>query len=280
MSEYKSYRDRIKNKKTGITLAILAAAVLACVAITFFIIYQSGYRYLKISDDAKFLGNVDKDGVPESGTVYYADGTKAELNGADSSLTYTDGNVYQGEINFETMKRNGQGVMLYKNGDRYEGVFVEDIIEGQGTYRWASGDSYTGSFQGGLKDGYGVYTWISGASYEGEYQSGRRNGYGKYVYADGTVYEGTYLDDIKQGTGKMTFSNGDVYEGDFQEDVRTGNGKLVFANGDTYEGGFLNNQLYGYGKYQWAATGRVFEGYFENGRIVQIGEDTDTPPAE
>lgn len=54
-------------------------------------------------------------------------------------MTYADGSVYEGEFHAE--KRHGTGVLLLsnivftlENGDRYEGMWFDDLKEGPGKY--------------------------------------------------------------------------------------------------------------------------------------------------
>lgn len=41
-----------------------------------------------------------------------------------------DGNIFIGR--FENGKRNGFGVKIYKNGARYEGIYLNDVRHGKG----------------------------------------------------------------------------------------------------------------------------------------------------
>ena len=54
-------------------------------------------------------------------------------------------------------KITGEGIMFYKNGDRYDGYWMEGAFHGKGKYVWANGDSYTGSYKLSLKHGRGLH---------------------------------------------------------------------------------------------------------------------------
>jgi len=54
------------------------------------------------------------------------------------------------------------GVLVYENGDRYEGEII-----------------------GTLRDGHGTYYWPDGLKYEGEFRENLRHGPGKYIDVDG-----------------------------------------------------------------------------------------------
>ena len=62
---------------------------------------------------------------------------------------------------------NCQGVINFKNGDRYEGEFKDGKLTGSGTYyhlanNQSRGDVYTGGFLNGLRQGNGRYTFAGG----------------------------------------------------------------------------------------------------------------------
>ena len=51
------------------------------------------------------------------------------------TTTYDDGRVYTGQRNGRG-KIEGQGMMTWPNGDRYEGQWKKGNQEGEGTYTW------------------------------------------------------------------------------------------------------------------------------------------------
>ena len=46
--------------------------------------------------------------------------------------------------------------MIYKNGDRYEGNFKDELLEGNGTYYWKNGDKYVGQLKNNQENGFGA----------------------------------------------------------------------------------------------------------------------------
>ena len=103
-------------------LAITVLIAIICVAITFLGIYLSGIRYIKIDTDGggyiKFFGRVDSLGAPSQGRLYYSDGTTAEVDMATGTVTYSNGDVYVGEL--KNLLKHGQGKMTFATGDVYE----------------------------------------------------------------------------------------------------------------------------------------------------------------
>ncbi|MBR6797020.1 MAG: hypothetical protein IKM53_06705, partial [Clostridia bacterium] len=118
---------------------------------------------------------------------------------------------------------------------------------------------------------------------------------GVYTWANGDVYEGNYVNDVRNGKGVLTLASGEKYDGHFANDLKHGNGTLNFENGEVYSGGFVNGKLdtrltdengkfilnsdgsYAHGAmavYTFS-TGRIYTGFFEEGKIVAAEESTE-----
>jgi len=59
-------------------------------------------------------------------------------------------------------KREGQGILKFKDGDLYEGGFKDGKMHGKGRYKLADGDVYEGTWVSGAKHGPGTYWYASG----------------------------------------------------------------------------------------------------------------------
>lgn len=91
-----------------------------------------------------------------------------------ANLIYENGKItYTGDVKNNRM--NGQGRLVYDNGDVYEGEFVNGVFSGQG-----------------------VFTSNAGWTYEGEFRQGQAHGKGKLTAKDGSVYEGKFKQGIYQ----------------------------------------------------------------------------------
>lgn len=224
---------------------------------------------LENGEELKYVGFVDRDGNPTSGTLYFSNGIQMVLDVKKGTATYSDGTVYAGGFDGNYL-REGYGKITWANGDSYEGDFVAGELTGRGIFYFAGGDVYEGDLVGGVKEGYGKYTSADGSTYEGEFKGDLRHGKGIHTAADGSVYEGDFVDGIKEGYGKYVYATGDVYEGEFKGDLRHGKGKYVWANGETYTGDFANGNMNGYGTYTWPTGRPSYTGYFENGVIVVV----------
>ena len=87
---------------------------------------------------------------------------------------------------------NGNGRLLYANGDRYLGEFKNGVSHGRGAYYYANGDLYKGEFKNGERHGYGTMQWYNGDKYIGEYVKSVRHGEGTYIFADGRKKRGVF----------------------------------------------------------------------------------------
>ncbi len=276
-----------KHRSPAATLGIIVSAAAICVLLTFLVLFLLGFRYMSYkvvrADEeitVKYVGRVDSDGSPYDGTVIYPDKTgKLAIDKENSDLytiSYSTGDVYRGHL--KKALKNGTGVVVYANGDRYEGNFANDVISGVSdenykcVYTYANGDKYEGDFVGGKKHGTGKMTFADGSSYEGQFISDLRDGEGTQVYSDGSTYKGSFTKDLRNGYGEFTWASGDSYKGDFVDGVRTGKGIYTWANGDSYNGDFAEGDMHGTGTYT-LANGKVYKGTFNHGQVV-IGEGT------
>ena len=56
--------------------------------------------------------------------------------------------------------KDGEGKYIFKNGDKYIGVFKMDKIEGNGLYIWANSNKYKGQFKNNEIEGKGILTYL------------------------------------------------------------------------------------------------------------------------
>ena len=264
------YRRAVPFKVRMLIVFLTALAVIAAGVI---LLHVNGFRYTVChrlnGTDVKFLGRIDRDGVPVSGVIMFPDGTRAKVDKNDHSIEYSNGSVYSGPLN-EVFEREGSGKLTTSGGDVYEGEFVADRLYGTGKYTFANGDVYEGGFVNNVKSGTGKYVYADGEIYEGGFEGDMREGAGKMTKPDGTSFTGYYHLGLKTGQGRFEYPNGDVYEGEFLADMRHGKGVYVWADGERYEGDFEYNNINGYGTYEWTDGRASYTGYFKNGEIVIV----------
>ena len=159
----------------------------------------------------------------------------------------TDCGDWRGDV------REGYGVQLYRNGDKYEGSWAGDKWDGRGT-QWRVGP------------GRALVK-----VYEGEFRAGQYHGLGRLYGRDGSVYEGSFTHGQRSGQGVQRLASGDTYNGEWSGDVQHGRGRLVLDNGDTFDGHFVNGKKHGPG----CVAARAAAG---GGRPLRTGVATSWPP--
>ena len=170
---------------------------------------------------------------------------KKEGNGR---LVFKNGNYYVGQ--FRNNKFNGRGIFYYKrNVIKYIGDFVDNLYEGNGIKYYENGESYEGEFKKGLRHGKGCeYYKNKNLKYEGDFFQDIYNGIGKFIYQNGFYYKGNWNNGKKHGKGAYYRNNNKpIYNGDYINDKIEGIGVYYYDNGDYYKGQFKNGRKNGQG---------------------------------
>ena len=105
---------------------------------------------------------------------------------------------YQGQM--REGKKWGKGTEVWKNGQTYQGGFVDGLMSGFGvlTYEASSDlDSYVGQFQNDEQWGQGTLTWKNGDSYRGEFENGFMHGHGELSWQMVIIHLKTGANPIK-----------------------------------------------------------------------------------
>jgi len=176
---------------------------------------------------------------------------------------------YSGE--FRDGKKQGKGVYVWANGDKFEGDFASDQVSGKGRWEFASGDIYIGEVVNAIMVGKGVLVAKNGDKYEGLFADGRPHGQGVYVFANGDKFEGSMVAGKMSGMGVYTTKGGDKFVAPFVDGVPNGNGTYEFANGDRYVGEIRNGALTGRGEY-FHSDGQRSEGNYVGGLLNGPGK--------
>lgn len=187
---------------------------------------------------------------------------------ASSLLMFPNGEKYEGE--FRNGLCHGWGVYYYANGDKYEGEFDNGLKHGRGTFTHKNGDKYIGEFVNDMMTGKGTLEFRNGDKYVGDIGDGMMNGKGTLWYKNGNKYIGDFKNGMKHGNGQFSFQNGDVYKGGFSDDFRNGSGTYSFADGSKYIGEFFNGRRHGKGRYVYG-DGAEYIGDFVDGKKDGIG---------
>jgi len=232
--------------------------------------------------------------IPKNGIIKDSDG---EYNGQ-----YFVKNICPDDKVIKKIIKHGKGTMKYKNGDFYDGNWMDDRENGKGMMKYANGNIYHGKWSSGSQYGRGIMRYANGDIYEGEWFLSHENGKGITRYANGDIYTGqlTFLSSTdkskgvlrsireaangypvyddgkcrnqdgkimkvkrKPGNGTMFYANGDAYNGEWINNVRDGFGTMSYKNGDIYVGNWRKNVRHGYGKMSYK-NGNIYEGEWWN----------------
>ena len=135
--------------------------------------------------------------------------------------------------------QDGNGTVIYNNGNKYEGEFRQGFKNGYGKFSVTTvGDVYTGYFQNGMRYGQGIETYGStGETYVGQFVNDTRWGLGTAYYQDGSPkYIGTWFQGSPDGNGTLFLQNGQKYIGEFQSGRPLGQG-VLYSNGQMVKNG-------------------------------------------
>jgi serine/threonine protein kinase len=142
-------------------------------------------------------------------------------------VTADDGASYVGQI--VDGKRQGLGVLVFKDGDRQAGEWKDNILDGLGIERLSDGPRYEGQWSTGLPAGLGVREKPGSERAEGNFAVGQLEGLGtRRVLSEPTMTQtGEFHGDTLDGLGVETLANGERYAGTFRAGKRHGYGQLI-----------------------------------------------------
>jgi serine/threonine protein kinase len=142
-------------------------------------------------------------------------------------ITSDDGASYVGQVT--DGKRQGLGVLVFKDGDRQAGEWKSNILNGLGTERLSDGRRYEGQWNTGLPAGLGVREKPGSERAEGNFAVGKLEGLGtRRVLSEPTLTQiGQFEGGTLNGLGVETLAKGERYEGTFRDGKRHGYGQLI-----------------------------------------------------
>jgi len=229
---------------------------------------RDGIGYCKFKDGAYYKGEWVNDRVCGQGILALPE-KDLVISGKfkDRGLIFQDqtyqvlqrkGDFYEGRLTRD-LKYTGKGKLYFRNGDYYEGDFVEGKREGRGklTLRGSSGSQYTGQFKEDQAWGEGLFLDAHGNSFQT------------------TPTKGFFYNRMLHGHGKAKFCNDDVYVGEFKDGSPSGEGEMSYQNiesmvvegmvGDEgkYVGSWKMGRKEGFGVMTWGSDKAEYRGIWK-----------------
>ena len=233
-----------------------------------FITYKSSP--IKFKNENIFYGNWNENCLMEGYGIYYIKGANVITEGVwiKGNLIFgriflPTGDIYEGEIKKNIF--NGKGKIIFSNGEKYTGDFLDGEISGTGIYNFPDKTKYSGNIKNGLFNGIGKMTWINGTEYNGNFCDSSLNGHG--IMKNTTEkYEGLFEKNEFNGKGTYYFRDGDIYDGNFENGIK--NGKGIYKRNDKviFKGIFNNDLPNGQGIMTYNEN--KIKGYWRNGLFV------------
>ena len=172
--------------------------------------------------------------------------------------------TYTGDINSEG-EMHGFGQLISPNVTRI-GAWRHNKFTGWGREKYKNGEMYEGKFINGKLNGKGIYKDDYNNLYIGDFKKSVKHGIGE-LFTDDFHYVGNFMNDKLDGKGRIEIYGKGIYEGNFNKEQINGYGVLKYCNGDYYEGEMKNGEMDGYGMLK-CANGIIHEGYFKKGRFL------------
>jgi hypothetical protein len=136
-------------------------------------------------------------------------------------------------------QRNGPGKMVWPDGSKYEGEWVNDQRT-FGKLLMVDQNVYEGNFKDEKFHGKGKLTLIrDDMVVECIFKNGFASHIGRAKYRDGSEYIGEMEDMKKHGIGIFIDNQGKRYEGEFDFDSAQGMAKIIYPDGSYYMGNSL-----------------------------------------
>ena len=157
----------------------------------------NGEGEMLINNKIKFIGNFSHNIPNKTGKL----------------INFVDNSIYEGDI--VNGKKEGKGIIKYKNGTTYEGDFINDKYNGFGKLTFKNGCIYEGNFQNNYINGKGKYIYTDGKEYEGDFKMGLKHGFGKLTWNNNKYFEGYWINNKQHGEG-MFYLNGKILKGIFR----------------------------------------------------------------
>ena len=169
--------------------------------------------------------------------------------------------------------KNGYGVFIYPNKNKYIGEYKDGLKNGFGIEVDPKGNYIYGNWKNNKEDGYvRIFNKNNEIIFAGEMMSGKPV---QKITASGEEY-GCTIGNCTDGFGHYYFESGSKYIGEWKDGVQHGFGTTIWADSSKYVGQYYEGEIDGYGT-QYDANGQLIRKgkYVGNSFIAGSGESTE-----
>ncbi len=242
-----------------------------------------GWGECEYADGDKYVGWWEARLPEGTGTLFGSDGSVTKGLWKQGVLVNEDGEVInddfaiksiaEGEVQTGCLSGNcedGNGIMGFPDGTRYEGGFVKGKFHGLGKWFYTNGDVFDGNWHENFPHGDGRIIHEDQSETKGVWEFGVYLGETR----GGSIRDCTYGDCGNIKEGYYQYSDGTRYKGEFKNGLPQGWGRVEYPGGEIYEGDWLSDIAHGYGTFT-TSDGKEFVGLWENGEYIPYKEVSD-----
>ena len=181
--------------------------------------------------------------------------------------------IYIGCLDYE-LNAEGFGTLTYTNGNVYQGNWSRNYINGFGTMNFSNGDSYTGNWVKNSMNGLGKIQYADQGYYNGNWRNNMFHGTGerKIVFTEQyQLLKGAFKnDEFFQGIKEVFFENGDRSIRNYIEGAISKTGYTSATFKETTVGSHYSNGKLRTGLKVYTQNNIVTESKFKNGIATNI----------
>ncbi|WP_100711121.1 MORN repeat-containing protein [Leptospira saintgironsiae] len=186
--------------------------------------------------------------------------------------------IFDDAVCLEGNCKDSLSKIQFRNGDIYQGTFVDSKPQGFGAFWSRKGDYYQGSWFRGMKHGKGKYVYPNGTEYVGDFTFNKKEGTGIFKWADGSILEGSWIGDHPQGQGVLSLPGSRKFIGYYQKgSIYDGEGVFIYSDGSKYLGSWKAGMRHGFGVLVAPGGIVLFRGMWENDQKVPGSQPFDRP---
>lgn len=169
----------------------------------------------------KYIGSFNTNGTKKWGILFDGDNDTLFIGKWFNNFPDLESGksfLYNNTENVVILEGNGLVFKSYIGGKFYVGSMKDNVANGLGFVLFNNGDRYLGSFLNGRYNGNGIL-YKNGDRYNGNFLDGKKSGQGFISFEYGGWYDGEWKNDMYDGMGELGSSDGQKSIGLFSQNV-------------------------------------------------------------